>query len=305
MLPTLILLALPAIASPATPASSGREALYLDAGSVARRQLVGLGRDIRIDGEALSDVAALNGSVDVRGHVAGQVIVLGGNVHLGPHARIDSDVFALGGRIQAEPGARLGGRTVSYPDASKAWLSILEEPSLGLAMGSPVILGIKLALLAAWAALLLVLFAISGREVLETATDVGREPFRNFFIGLVAILAFTMTAVFLSAIGGDFASVPLLVLLVIAATILKLWGMVAVFYAVGNYLVFRRFHRRWRPLNVASLGLVVLGALKFVPYLGIWAWTAASLIGVGAALSTKFGRREPWFDVAEPRSARL
>jgi hypothetical protein len=282
----------------AAPPPSSRTALSLEAGSVAQRQLVALGRDIRIAGDARSDVAALNGSVEVSGHVGGQVIVLSGDAHVLPTGRIDGDIFALGGRIWAEPGAHLGGRSVSYPDASKAWLSMLEEPSLGLASASRIMLGIKLALLAAWAALLLLLFATSGREMLETAADVRREPFRNFFIGLVAILAFTLTAVFLSAVGGDFASVPLLLLLVLAATFLKLWGMVAVFQALGDQLSFRLLGRRWRPLNAASLGLVVLGALKFLPYVGIWSWTAASLIGIGAALSTKFGRREPWFELA-------
>ena len=55
---------------------------------------------------------------------------------------------------------------------------------------------------------------------------------------------------------------------------------------------------RPRPLNAATLGLLVLGAVKFIPYVGLWAWTAASLIGIGATLSTKFGRREPWFELA-------
>jgi hypothetical protein len=273
-----------------------REALVLEPGSVARRQMVGVGRDVVVAGEALADVAALNGSVEITGHVAGQVIVLGGNVHLGPRGRVDGDVFALGGRIQADPGARLGGRSVSYPDASKAWLTMLEEPSLGLTITSPLIVGIKLALLASWAALLLILFAVSGREMLETAAGVRREPFRNFFIGVVAIVALVLTAVFLSAVAGDLASVPLLVLLVLAATVLKLWGMVAVFYAVGDLVAFRLLRRRWRPLNAASLGLLVLGALKLLPYVGVWTWTAASFIGVGSSLSTKFGRREPWFD---------
>jgi hypothetical protein len=292
--------------APAPPGASGgatlrglparREALYLEPGSVARRQMVGVGRDVVVAGDALADVAALNGSVEITGHVAGQVIVLGGNVHLGPQGRVDGDVFALGGRIQADPGARLGGRSVSYPDASKAWLSMLEEPSLGVTMTSPLIVGIKLALLAAWAALLLILFAVSGREMLETAAGVRREPFRNFFIGVVAIIAFLLSAIFLSAVAGDLASVPLLVLLVLAATILKLWGMVAVFYAVGDFVAYRLLRRRWRPLNAASLGLLLLGALKLLPYVGVWTWTAASFIGVGSSLSTKFGRREPWFD---------
>jgi hypothetical protein len=42
----------------------------------------------------------------------------------------------------------------------------------------------------------------------------------------------------------------------------------------------------------------VLGAIKFLPWLGVLAWYAVTLIGVGAALSTKFGRREPWFELA-------
>ena len=31
-------------------------------------------------------------------------------------------------------------------------------------------------------------------------------------------------------------------------------------------------------------------------WLGVWVWTAATLIGIGAALRSKFGRCEPWFD---------
>ena len=50
-------------------------------------------------------------------------------------------------------------------------------------------------------------------------------------------------------------------------------------------------------------GVLLLGALKFVPYLGIWAWSAATLVGVGAALRTKFGRREPWFVGDVPTAA--
>jgi hypothetical protein len=49
-------------------------------------------------------------------------------------------------------------------------------------------------------------------------------------------------------------------------------------------------------------GLALLGALKFVPWLGVWTWTAATLVGVGASLETKLGRREAWL-LAAPSSA--
>jgi hypothetical protein len=291
----LLLLASP----PSTSGGDGEVALRLEKGSLTRNQMVAMGKDVIVAGEALSDVAALEGSVEVTGRVAGDVVVLGGDARLGPEAQVGGDVFVLGGTIQAAPGAHAGGRMVSYPTASSAMITLVEGPSFGLGFTSPVVLGTKLALLAAWAALLLVLFAASGRQLLETADGVRREPFRSFMTGLTGVLALVLTAMFFSAFTGGLVGVPLLVLVVLLAMLLKLWGMVAVFYALGDWLARRLFRRpRMRPLNAATIGLLVLGALKFLPYVGIWVWTAATLIGMGAALSTKFGRQEPWFELA-------
>jgi len=52
------------------------------------------------------------------------------------------------------------------------------------------------------------------------------------------------------------------------------------------------------PVTAASCGLLVLGVLKLFPYVGVWAWTLATFIGVGAALTTKLGRREDWLESA-------
>jgi hypothetical protein len=293
----LALLAGPLAASPPGMASAETPALRLERGSVAGQQLVAMGRDLEIEGEALSDVAALEGSVSITGHVAGDVIVLGGDVRLGDSARVDGDVFVVGGMITAAPGARIGGRSVSYPTASSAWLTLLEGPTLGLSALSPVVLGAKLALLASWAALVLLFFATGGRELLATSEQVAREPFRSFFVGLTGVLAVVLTALFFSAFAGALVGLPLLVLVVVLALVLKLWGMVAVFHAAGDWIAHRILRRRLRPLNAATLGLLVLGAVKLVPWVGIWVWTAATLIGVGATLATKFGRREPWFEL--------
>lgn len=284
------------LASP--PPAESPAALRLEAGSLARHQLVAIGRDLIVAGEALGDVAAVEGSVEISGRVDGDVVVLGGDVRLLSSARVGGDVHVLGGVIRTSPGARVQGRMVSYPTASSALVTLVEGPSLGLGFSSPLVLGTKLALLAAWAALLLLLFAASGRQVVETAGEIRREPFRSFFVGLTGLLALVLTGLFFSAFTGGLVGVPLLALVVLLALLLKLWGMVAVFYALGEWLARRVFHRRPRPLNAATLGLLVLGAVKFLPWLGVWAWTAASLIGIGASLSSKFGRREPWFELA-------
>lgn len=277
--------------------ASSETALTIEEGSVARSQVVALGRDLLVAGEAVADVVAINGNARITGKVAGDIIVLGGNAVLSSTARAAGDVFVLGGTLEAEQGARIDGRSVSYPTISSAWLTLIEGPSLGLPPTSPVVLGAKMALLAAWMTLTLLLLATSGRGILSTSEQVVADPMRSFFVGLTAVLALTMTGLFFSAFAAALVGVPLLVLVVMLALMLKLWGMVAVFHALGNWLGTRVFRRRFRTLNCALLGLLTLGAIKMIPFVGTWVWTVATLIAVGASLSTKFGRREPWFDL--------
>ena len=272
--------------------------MRLEAGSTTGQQLVAIGRDISVEGEALADVAALDGSVDISGKVDGNVIVLRGDARLAPTARVVGDVFVVGGTIRAAHGAQTGGRMVSYPNAPNAWLTLLEGPSIGLGFASRLVLGAKLALVAAWAALLLLFFAASGRQLIETAEGVRREPFRSFFVGLTGVVCLVLTALFFTAFARGLLGAPFVVLIVLLGLVLKLWGTVAVFYALGEWLSRNVFRRRFQPLNAATIGLLVLGAVKFLPWLGVLAWYVVTLIGVGAALSTKFGRREPWFELA-------
>ncbi|HMB55357.1 MAG TPA: polymer-forming cytoskeletal protein [Thermoanaerobaculia bacterium] len=301
----------PARAAEAVPEASVPEraadnpsALVLAEGAVARRQLVAVGRNLRIEGEAMADVAALDGDAWITGSVDGDVIVLGGNVHLAATARVTGDVFALGGMVDAAAGCVVDGRMVSHPTISAAWLTLLEGPTVGLSAFDPLVVGAKLALVTAWLAVTLLFFAVSGREVLATSESVTLEPFRNFFLGLTASLTLLLFALFFSAFAAALVGIPMLALVVVAALVLKLWGMVAVFHAAGRWclgLLGRRFLTP-APLNAAVAGLLVLGAFKLVPWVGAWVWTAATLIGIGATLETKFGRREPWFATAEEAS---
>ena len=303
---SFLVLATVAVASVATaqppeglPASEGSTPAYhLQEGSIARSRIVAVSKDLVIDGEARSHAVAISGSARITGKVAGDVIVLDGNALLAATAKIGGDVYVLSGSIDAEPGATIGGRSVAYPDASTLWVSLIQGPVMGLESTSPVVLGAKLALLAFWAFLCLLLFAVSRRELLSTSDSVRLEPFRNFFLGLTGIAAMTLTALFFSAFAGALLGVPLVILVLVIALVLRFWGMVAVFHAIGAWLSKRFEVRPPLPLTAATYGLLVLGVLKFLPWIGIWTWSVATFIGVGAALSTKLGRREAWFEAA-------
>jgi hypothetical protein len=298
--------ALLSVVAPAAASTSARleapPGLHLEAGSIARQPIVAVGRSVEVEGEALAGVTAISGSVTVVGRVIGDVTVLGGDLTLASGAEVEGDALVLGGRFVASRDARLSGRAVAYPTVSHAWLTLLEGPSLGLDAGSPLVLGAKLGLVAAWLALTLLLFASAARPLVRTAEEIRIEPLRCFAAGLVGLATIVLTALFFSAILPSLVAVPMLVLVVLGALALKLWGMVAVFHGLGRFLA-RKLARSGSPrivqLHAAVIGLVFLGLLKLVPYLGLWVWTAATLVGMGAALRTKFGRFEPWFELEE------
>ncbi len=286
-----------ALLTAAVPLAAAESALVIEADSLAARQVIALGRQLVVNGTVTSDAAVVGGDALVGGEGRGDLSVLGGNARLRPAASVGGDVFVLGGRLDAERGSRIAGLSVSYPTIGSAWLTLLEGPSLGLSPVSPIVLGAKLALLAGWVALTLGLFAVAGGGVLSTSRSVGDEPFRNFFVGLTGVLAAFLTALLFAALAATLAGAPMLVLVVLVALLLKLWGMTAVFHSLGAW-VLERMGRRLTPLNAALVGLVILGAVKLIPFVGTWCWTVATFIGVGAALTTKFGRREPWFEPA-------
>ena len=275
-------------------ATAAPAAVHIARDSVAASQVVALGRDLVLEGRAAAGVAVLRGSARIAGTVDGDVVVLGGRADLEPTASVDGDVFVLGGDIRAQPGSRVTGRTVAYPTAPGALLVLAEGPALGLSPWSRVVVGTKLALLAAWLVTAMALVGAAWPAIESTAAAIAEAPLRSLSTGLVAVLAMLLLGLFLSAFLGVAAGVPLLVLLGLASLVLKLWGTVAVCALLGRGVV--RF-AGWRgsgPLASTLYGLALLGVLKFVPWVGVWAWTAATLVGVGASLLTKLGRREAW-----------
>jgi len=78
--------------------------------------------------------------------------------------------------------------------------------------------------------------------------------------------------------------------------------MIAMFHAIGTLVAASRTRsqlasRKWLrgDLAMVVIGLLILGAIRLIPVIGTLVWALASVFGVGVALATKFGRREPWF----------
>jgi hypothetical protein len=167
-----------------------------------------------------------------------------------------------------------------------------------------------LSLLLAWMIAAIVVTLISAREVRYSSVELRASALHCFALGLVALTSFVLTAIALSYL-PNVIGVPLLIALGVFAIVAKIYGAIAVFHAVGTMIAGARSRealerRRWLrgDLAMVLVGVLLLGALRLIPVVGTVIWAVASVFGVGTALATKFGRREPWFLAWRPADVR-
>lgn len=234
------------------------------------------------------DVQIYGGTVVIANVIAGDLLILGGNVRFTGAGRVDGDVIYAGSLVDVGD-ERVGGRV--YPLAS------LEGAAMSMTKNA-----IVTSLLLVWLLTAVVLTLMSGRELRLSSIEVRSSALHCFVVGLVALTSFVLTAIAFSYLVPYVIGIPLLAALAIFAILTKIYGMIAVFHAVGTLIAGIRSRdqlarRKWLrgDLAMVVIGVLLLGAIRLIPILGPIVWAVASVFGVGVALATKFGRREPWF----------
>lgn len=270
----------------------------------ASSDLVTFGRSQSVDKDMRGDIQTMAGSLHLDANVTGNVTVFGGDVTFGPSARVSGDLICLGGTIPGNANAVVDG-AVYAPSTMRNALAAASDQKTRRALSAPFsffTFALKISLLIFWLFAGVVLTLASGREIRASATELKASPLFTFTLGLVALTSFVLTAIILSYLIPFGVGVPALALLGAFAFATKVYGMIAVFHLVGGVLIGPRTpadlkRRRWLRGDTAFVvvGLLVLGALRMIPWIGNIIWVLASLFGVGVALATKFGRREPWF----------
>jgi hypothetical protein len=279
---------------------------------------IGIGRDIHVprDEEVADAVVVVGGSARIDGRVREGIIVVGGNLHLGPAADVRGDVALVGGEITREAGARLLG-SVSYvsigswPDLGNVfgWWGALSLGEIGRWLGL-VATVVRVSILATLVVLILL---VARAPVARVGRAAAAEPFRAAVVGLAAeVLFLPMLLIVSIALGITIIGLPIVALLVPVAVILAFAGLLLGFTAlacrvgewvedrlgwrprsaflaaavgmaliVGPTLLARTLDVAPGPLHAAAFSLLVAGAVaEFV------VWT----IGLGATLMTGFGR---------------
>jgi hypothetical protein len=296
----LLLLATVVFLAAAPPARAQTESV-VPAGEVRPGDLVVLGRDAVVAGTLEGTLVAVGGNIRVSGRVEKDVIAFGGDIALDPRADVRGDVLAVGGAVTAPAGAprAVGGRVLTVGELEAAFAAELQTSPLSAKRVSGLLLAFRLILLLLWLVAGLLLLRFVPRPVSGTA---GLVPGR---LGVVAALgaatvlsAFLLSAFLLLALPAT-AGLILTGLLLAFLAAAKVFGLAAVFLAVGRRLT--RGVRRGSPLfgdpAALAVGLSVLGLLSLVPLAGPLVWAVASLLGIGAALlaASRKGALQPAF----------
>jgi hypothetical protein len=298
----------------------------VDEDEVVTEDVVAVGGPLEINGEVRGDAVAVGGGAEINGRVTGEVIVIGSSVTLGPKADIGRDVTSVGGKVERDPAAKVGGKVSEVAFGSSTGLGILrglrhmrqhdrdrdedwtdnwEFKPFSHAAG--IFWNFFGFVVAALFACLIVLVARAPMERIERKVD--EEPWKAGLVGLVSQIAFLpLLVVTCIVLAVSIIGIPLLLLVpfvIIGLVLMGFLGYVAVAHRVGQWAE-QRFN--WRGNNVywvVVMGMGLLAAFGFVSraldfrplgalsvllaIAGFMVQYAALTVGFGGALLTRFG----------------
>ncbi len=270
----------------------GNEAA-VPAGTSHPSDLVLFARPARIDGQVEGSLAAVAAPVTLSGTVNRDVIVFGADAVIEGPAQVGGDVLVVGGSIHFVSGATPGavrGRILTLSALETAFLTELETSPLGVSAAPALLTALRLILLTGWLAAALALLLLRPRWIFRAADSLGKRLAVIVLAGLLCVLSALLlaSACFLLAPGVPGLLVALLLGSLLFAA--KVFGLAAVFLAVGRLLVGRA--RRGslffgEPAAMAA-GLLALGILSLVPAAGPFIWGVASVAGIGVTVFLMF-----------------
>jgi hypothetical protein len=270
---------------------------------ISNGNLVRVGQSVVVDADedVRGNVVVVFGDCEVFGRVEGNVVTVGGGLHLRDDAEVTGKVVAIGGLLTADAGTETGDTVaLDWLDggAGAGFGRLLDHRVLAFVLTQAMFLMTLLAALVAVAA------SPSGRLAAVLAR-LRAEPARVFGVGAILTLTAPLALVVLTALLIiTVIGVPVALLLALAVFAVVVLALSATGVVVGEKL---GAAGRPAPLAVA-LGLAVLHLASFLASLlnllgapqamvvvllviGLLIKTAALALGLGALVLTRLGSR--------------
>jgi hypothetical protein len=252
--------------------------------------------EVQVDsGNAVDEAIAVWHDVHVRGRVKGDALSVGGDVEVHDGGWVEGDAVSIGGKVVVHEGGFVAGDRVAVhlgdaPDPTPQPAADHHAVgSLVLAAGADETmrwLYHRLVWMLTVAGAGVVTVGLFPDRVARVATDVSRRPVRSAVVGTLATSLLSLFAVLFVALTFGLGS-PVSLAIFAALGVAWLLGFVGFCQALGDRLpVDSKVHGRWLALAAGVLVLAFAGSLPWVGWFGL---LGISMVGIGAALSTRFG----------------
>lgn len=254
----------------------------------SRGDRVNIGGSVHIHtNEVVGDAVAVGGNLKVDGIVTGNAVCIGGSLTISSSGQVNGDTVCIGGSMRIDPNAKLRGERVSIAairgmDFGK-FFHKKTTPDRFFPFIRYFVL-ITIFNIVYFCATVLAIVLVPNRVLLISDT-IYQSPGKSFATGIAAAIIFIPLLIFLliTCIG-----IPLIPVAIIVAIIAWLLGYASVALFIGT----RFFHTKSQTLLwLASLGVLILAIVQYIPFLGWFLVFIFELTGFGAVILTKFGKQ--------------
>lgn len=248
----------------------------------------------RVEGE----VSIIGGSAEIYGSIAKDLTVLGGSAHAHPTAKVEGAATVFGGQLYQDEGAKVMGGSSSAvvptpaPPELPAPLQTLVPPNTP---AKPKInpnfnfslLGVlsSIAFMTLFAIIAMLIFPNNIARASQVVAAQG------VLAGGLGMALWLVVAIFVIVCAITICLLPFALLAAVIWLLIVLFGWSVAAHRTGQFLV-RGFGRaNWTPIGQMLLGALALAALGQIPVIGFFVALAATSLGAGALLLTRFGSR--------------
>lgn len=250
-------------------------------------QIFGFGRAVVVEGVVDADVGAAFADVRIAGIVNGNVSVLRGKVTIAAGATITGDVVCVGGSIDQDPNAQVGGQTIVLLGANAARIL---GPRLGMRAQVALFFARSLMMFL----VVILLFYLFPTQVRQASFDLAHDLRRSTLVGILVLAALAL-ALFVSFLLMVVAiGVPLFILIGCTLTVFAIFGQVVVYVWLS-----RGFEQisggKISQVSAIFAAVIAISALSLVPVLGLLIQILVLVWGTGIVILTRFGTNKTWF----------
>ncbi len=249
--------------------------------------VISLGGTIDIQGKLEHSLILIGGSIKLDGEVGEDIICFGSQIEIGGKARVNGDLYVIGGKLTKDTSAKLMGDFTYF----RFDLKKIESTLIPFLSDGKTFTFFKTIKIILWFIITLIVFAVVPKKIIRAEALLDKNKLKIGAVGLLSLFSFIFLLFVFVLMIFILIGIPLLFALLLLYFATFIFGRTVIFYYIGNKIADGLKLKNIMPALFILFGVIVYGLLKFVPVVGPVILLIINLfeigIGVGFILRKK------------------